>query len=131
MGKWILRGVALVVAAFGAYAVYDYYRAGFHTRPDMPPGAFSISFTTGMRAILVDVPNERDTRRYFGFPAEVPFYLEDTWSTCSPPTVQEAPEAERFMAQRDFPGERLEVVCRIQVEEETVIRGIITTVPKL
>ena len=131
MGKWVFRSIVLVVIAFGAYAIYDYYRAGLNTRPDMPPGAFSISFTTGMRAILVDVPNERDTRRYFGFPFEVPFYLEDTWSICSPPKMTEMSDAESFMSLRDFPGERFEVVCRIQVEDETVVRGIITTVPKL
>jgi len=97
----------------------------------MPPGSFSISFKNGLRAILVDVPNERDTRRYFGFPVEVPFYLEDVWSFCSPPSDEEAAQVQQFMAQRDFPGERFEAVCRIQVDDETVVRGLITTVPKL
>ncbi len=121
----------VAVACFVGYGIYDYFRAGLHTRPEMPQGAFSISFKTGFRAILVDVPNERDTRRYFGYPAEVPFYLEDAWSICSPPTSDEEPEAVAFMEAQDFPGARFEVVCRIQVDDETVIRGVITTVPRL
>lgn len=131
MWKWILRIGLIAVVGYVGYGAYDYYRAGLHTRPEMPPGAFSISFKSGFRAVLVDVPDERDTRRYFGYPFEVPFYLEDTWSICSPPTEEEAPEAAAFMEAQDFPGARFEVVCRIQVDDETVVRGVITTVPKL
>lgn len=97
----------------------------------MPPGAFSFSFKNGLRAVVVDIPDERGNRRYFGYPTEVPFYLEDAWSICSPPTAEEAPAATAFMEAQDFPGDRFEAVCRIQVDDETVVRGIITTVPRL
>ena len=124
--------VAVVaLGAFGAFAAYGYFRAGNHTLPEMPKGSFPISFKNGFRAILVDVPNERATRRYFGYPLDVPFYIEDAWSFCSPPNNEESADVEQFMSQRNFPGERFEVICRIQVDDETVVRGLITTVPKL
>lgn len=131
MWKWIIRVGLVAVLGFVGYGAYDYYRADLHTRPEMPPGAFSMSFKNGLRAILVDVPNERETRRYFGYPADVPFYLEDAWSLCSPPTEKEKLQTEAFMKAQDFPGSRFEVVCRIQVDDETVTRGFITSVPRL
>ncbi len=97
----------------------------------MPEGAFSISFTSGLRAILVDVPNEREARRYFGFPMEVPFYLKDSWSFCYPPTSEDADQVAAFMKARNWPGERFEVVCKIKVDNDVVVRGVITTVPKI
>lgn len=122
----LLGAVGLV-----GWGVYDYRMAGLHTRPDMPPGAFSISYKSGLRAILVDVPDERETRRYLGYPADVPFYIEDAWTFCSPPEGDEVAEAERWLAEGDQPGMRVEAICRIDVDGETVIRGIITTVPRL
>jgi len=126
MWKWIVGGLIVIWAGF---AVYDYYRAGLHTRPEMPDGAFSISYKNGLRAILVDVPNDRETRRYFGYPTDVPFYLEDAWSICKPPTDDELQEFKEV--KNDNPGERFEGICRIQVDEDVVIRGIVTSVPKL
>lgn len=126
MWKWV---IGLLVCAGVGYVAYDYYRADLHRRPDMPEGAFSISYKNGLRAILVGVPNERETRRYFGFPADVPFYLEDAWSFCTPPTEMEVKEFESKRNQN--PGERLEAICRIDVDGDVVVRGLITTVPKL
>lgn len=131
MWKWIGRALIVAVVAFVGYGAYDYYQADLHTRPDMPWGAFSISYKNGMRAILVDVPNEKETRRYFGYPAEVPFYIEDAWAFCTPPEGSEKAEAEKFIKEFSGPGERFEVVCRVKVDNETVIRGFITSVPRL
>lgn len=131
MRKWITRGLVLAVACYGGYALWDYYRGGFFSRPDMPEGAFSISYTNGLRAILVDIPDEQSTRRYFGFPQDVPHYLRDAWATCSPPTEEERPNAQKFIADRNMPGERFEAVCRLQVDNDLVIRGLITSVPRL
>ena len=125
------RIVLIVILAFGGYAAYDYYTAGLHTRPEMPEGAFSRSFKNGLRAIFVDMPDERETRRYFGFPSEVPFYLKDSWSWCSPPTKQERALAAPFMAKRDWPGQRFDAVCKVTVEGKEVIRGLIVTVPRV
>lgn len=97
----------------------------------MPPGAFSLSYKNGLKAILVDVPDERETRRYFGYPADVPFFVEDAWSYCSPPDDEEVAQAERWLSVSDQPGMRVDAICRVDVDGEAVIRGIITTVPKL
>lgn len=135
MWRWVGVVVLLGLFALVGWGVYDYRSAGLHTRPDMPPNAFSLSYKNGLRAILVDVPDERDTRRYFGYPTEVPFYLEDAWSFCSPPEGQEAAVYEAWLDEADErgrpPGMRVEAVCRIDVEGEKVIRGVITTVPRL
>lgn len=131
MWKWLTRIVVVVLVAGGGYAAYDYFMAGFHTRPEMPEGAFSISYKNGLRAILIDVPNEQETRRYFGFPQDVPFYVKDAWSLCHPPTDEEAPEVARFLQDRNMPGERFEAVCKVTVDDDVVLRGLITSVPKL
>jgi hypothetical protein len=132
MWKWIVGLILAGVAGFIGWGVYQDRLAGYHTRPEMPPGAFSISYRSGLRAILVDVPDERETRRYLGYPFDVPFYLEEAWAFCSPPEGPEIDEAERWLESGDdMPGMRVDAVCRLDVDGETVIRGIIATVPKL
>lgn len=131
MWKWIGRAALLGVIGFVGWVAYDYYRADLHNRPEMPSGAFSLSYKNGLKAILVDVPDERETRRYFGYPADVPFYIEDAWSFCSPPEGDEVAETERWLAASEQPGMRIEAICRIDVDGETVVRGIITSVPRL
>lgn len=131
MWKWVRRIVLAAFAAGGLYTAYDGYRAGYHTRPKMPEGAFSLSYKSGLRAILVDVPDDRETRRYFGFPSDVPFYVKDAWSFCAPPTEEEAEHVASVMNSRNWPGERFEAICKIKVDSDVVVRGIITSVPKL
>ena len=131
MRKWIVRAAMVAVIGFVGYGAYDYYRAGLHTRPEMPPDAFSLSFKGGMRGIMVDVPDDRETRRYRAYPSDVPSYMEFAWSTCSTPTNEEAPHVERWMTENHVPGNRFEAVCRIEVDDETVVRGFITSVPRL
>lgn len=60
---------------------------------------------------------------------KVPFYLEDAWSFCAPPTEIEI--AEIMTARGDNPGERIEGVCKIDVDGDVVVRGFVTSVPKL
>lgn len=122
--------ITVVVAVVG-YIAYDSYKAGLHTRPDMPAGAFSLSYKNGMRAILVDVPDERQSRRYLGTPMKVPFYLGDAWSFCYPPNNDEMAQFATLIRSREWPGERFEAVCKITVDSEVVVRGFITTVLKL
>ena len=126
MWKWALGAL---IASGIIYVIYEYLDAGLNTRPEMPKGAFSISYKNGMRAILTGVPNERFSRRYFGYPADVPFYLEKAWSFCNPPTEGES--AEFKSAREHNPGERLEGICLIDVDGEIIMRGFITSVPKL
>lgn len=126
MWKWV---ILVIILGGGGYMAYDSYMAGHHTRPEMPEGAFSLSYKNGLRGILVDVPNEKETRRYLGVPMEVPFYLKDSWSWCRPPTEEEGPQVAQFMAERDWPGQRFEAVCKITVDGAEVVRGLIISVP--
>lgn len=130
MWKWIVRLVGIGLIGALGYAYIDYRKAGLHLRPEMPLGAFSISYRNGLRAILVDVPDERETRRYFGFPTELPLY-EDAWSFCSSPKDDEQAEVDRWLVAQDQPGLRVDAVCRLDIDGEIVVRGLIATVPKL
>lgn len=129
--KWIIWIVLLAAGGYIAYGAYDYHMAGYHTRPDMPEGAFSLSYKSGLRGILIDLPNEKATRRYLGVPMEVPFYLEESWSWCHAPTQEEIARAAPIMAERNWPGHRLEAVCKITVEGQELVRGLIVTVPRV
>lgn len=128
MLKWIVLVAVLIGVGFLGY---DQYRAGHFTRPPMPNGAFSLSYKNGLRAIVVGIPDEKSARRYLGFIAEVPFYLEDAWSYCRRPRDDEQENVSTFMKGRDWPGERFEAVCEIDVDGEVVVRGWITSVPKV
>lgn len=129
MLKWGILSVILMGLGYTAYQSYDAYKGGYFTRPEMPEGAFSLSYKSGLRGILVDVPEEKRTRRYLGIPLKVPFYLQDTWSWCYPPTKEYAAQVDDFMADRDWPGQRFEALCKIMVDGKEVERGIIISVP--
>lgn len=129
MKSWINLAVKLALIGAVLYGAFHYYRAGYLSRPEMPEGAHSVSFKNGLRAILVDTPNERTTRRYFGHRFQVPFYLEDVWSFCAAPTDDETKELARIYELRA--GERYKAVCKIEIENEIVPRGFITSVPRL
>lgn len=131
MWTWIRRGLVVIAVAGAGYAGWDYYRSGFYYLPELPKGAFPLSYTNGLKAILVDVPDERETRRYFGSPLAVPSYLKDVWSFCRPPTPEEQPNVAKFLTDRNLPGERFEAVCKIQADNDTVVRGLISSVPRL
>lgn len=131
MWKWLKAAVAFVAIAYVSYGIYDGYRAGYFTRPPMPEGAFSLSYKNGLRGILVGIPEEKSTRRYLAHALEVPFYLEDAWSFCYPPTEEEQQYMSAFMKIEDWPGARFEAICRIEVDNDIVVRGLIASVPKL
>jgi len=131
MWKWVFRALLIGFVGYLGYGFYDFYRAGLHTRPELPEGAFSISYANGLRAIITGVGDEDEARRYFGFPQDVPHYLKDAWSTCAPPEGHEVALAEKFLKDRNMPGERFEVVCKVTADDDVVVRGVITSVPRL
>ena len=130
MKKWIIGLFTVSFVSYAGYAAYDYYKAGYFTLPDMPDGAFSISYKNGLRAILVDIPNERGTRHYLGFPADVPDNLEKVWAFCTPPNGDELAALER-QDWSEWPEKRFEAICKIDVDGEAVVRGTILSVPRL
>ncbi|MGV6847906.1 MAG: hypothetical protein ACWA5A_05945 [Marinibacterium sp.] len=151
MGKWILRAVLVGVVGFVGYAAFDSYRGGFFNLPDLPHGAYPISFTNGFRAIVLDdevsAPHMEDApkffrrltsanpdRRYLGVPFEVARWLEGAWSWCSVPTPEEADEIFNSLPEnlkRDMQYARLDGFCEIHVDGEKVPRGLIYSVPAL
>ena len=95
----------------------------------MPDGAFSLSFNSGFRAIMLDIPDEGLDRRYFGVPFEVPFWAESAWSFCVRPDPAQQLEISESV---DLgPGSRLEAVCTLEVDGETINRGAVFSVPRL
>ena len=128
MQLWNTFGKVAVVA-IGAYFGYGFYKSGWFTRPPMPPNSFSLSFSSGFRAILVDMPNEFFSREYIAYPADVPHYLNDAWSFCRAPTEE---ELQLFLTDgRWTSGERLDAMCTLDVDGTIVFRGAIVTVPRL
>ena len=121
----IVAVAAVVILGFLGVAAYDFFRAGYHMRPKMPPGSFSFSYRNGLRAILVDLPDLREERRYLGVPMKVPASYEQSWSVCTSATPEEKDQAQDLA-----PGSRLEAVCRIKVDEAEIVRGLIYTAPK-
>lgn len=127
MIKWLLMLAVLVSAG---YSAHQYFQAGYHTRPAIPDGAFSVSFPSGLRGIVLGLP-EDETRRYLGMPLDVPSYLEETWSWCRVPTNEESPQVVQFMESRDLPGARFEAICEITLDGDVVTRGVLISVPRV
>ncbi len=119
-----------VIIALLAPGIYDYYQRGYHTLPDMAAGAWPINFTNGGRAIMVDIPNELDKRKYLETPmADVPSWFEDAWSFCKKPTDEEEKQINE-VAPPDR-GMRLDAFCSIDADGEIIPTAIIYSVPRL
>lgn len=128
MGKWVGRVSGAAIVGFVAYGGYLYVDGGYHTRPDLPPGATSFAFRSGLRAIAIDFPVDRETRQYYGIPSQVPEWAKDAWSWCRPPTEKEAAETP---ARTDLGAQsRLEAICKVDQAGQQVIRGLIYSAPK-
>ena len=124
-------GVILaIVTAVGGLFAYDYYSADLHLRPDMPEGAFSLSFADGPRVILQDMEDESFTRRYLARSYKsTPEWYRQSWSFCTAPSEAELAEAESRIA--SSPGMRLDAVCTLDVEGEIIPMAQIYSVPRL
>jgi len=130
MGKWLYRLFGIFFLSIMVYAIYIYISGGYYKRPELPANSFSISFKSGLRAILVDIPDERLDRKYFGVAFKVPFWAEDAWSYCKRPTKQESIEINNSI---NFgKGSKLEAICKAEVDKNTTItRGAVFSVPRL
>jgi len=147
--KWLKRGLLLGISVIAGIGVYDEYRGGYYSLPDLPNDAYAISFQNGFKAILYNVELEFDAhvpsqnffrrlsivdknRRYLGIPWDVAPWFEDTWSHCKA-TGQEAQEFfESSMPQElksKLAGTRFEAICLIEGDDTRVIRGAIYSVP--
>ncbi len=130
MLKWFVRAMLIAVIGFAGYAFYDYYRGGFFSAPDLQEGDFLLSYTSGFKAVMRGIQDERETRRYLGIEAnDVPSWYKDAWSICRAPSAMELDEFEQSGA--FGPGSRFDAVCEIDADGDVFIRGRIVTVPKL
>lgn len=152
MYKWIGRIIAVSVVAYLGLLVYDFNRLGLFSMPDLPQGAYYVSFKNGMRGIVLDadVPEtstgnglkffrsltiENRDRKYLGIPADVPSWFADAWSTCQAPSEQDRADIAESLSDEMRRGflvsARLEAVCRIDVDGQPLLRGVLFSVPRL
>lgn len=150
MKRWAVRIILVVVLGFACFWVYASYRQGLFSLPDLPDGAYTLSFENGLRAIVLDaeVKNlSRDNapkflrslslanrdRRYLGVPSDVQPWFKDAWSWCKAPTAEEIAELERTPDdfKRSVENARFEAICRIDVDGTDLVRGLIFSVPRL
>ncbi len=147
---WFSKLLVIGVVGYGGNYVYKLNENGYLSLPDIPTGAYPISFKNGLRGVVYDMDVTDDQyadapkifrrlvmanrdRRFIGFPSDVPRWFEDTWSTCRAGTAEERefivsslPEGMK----RDLLGARLDAICSIEIEgERPILRGLIYSVP--
>lgn len=150
MKRWVFRIIGLGFLSFAAYWAYDFHRAGYLSLPDIPDGAYTLSYASGLRAIVLDADVSDTTlteapkyfrslsranpdRKYLGIPLDVQPWFREAWSWCKSPTEQEKSEIERMPDdfQRSVENARFEAICRIDVDGTEILRGLIFSVPRL
>jgi len=150
MKRWVFWIIVFGIVGYAFYLAYNFHRAGYLSLPDIPNGAHTLSFPSGLRAIVLDadVPDTtlangpkyfrslslaNPDRRYLGFRYKVQPWFEDAWSWCKSPTEQEKAYLEQMPDdfRRTVENARFEAVCRIDVDGTEVVRGLIFSVPRL
>lgn len=151
MFKWLFRILLIGVLGLVSLGAFDSYRGGYFDLPDVPDGTLLISFKNGLRAMVVGLEVDDPTvaerapffrrlthadkdRKFLGFPAEVPSWFEDAWSTCVPATDAEREELHRSFSddvKRSAAGARIDAICTLDVDGQKMLRGVILSVPKL
>jgi hypothetical protein len=149
--KWIGRIIVAGIFGYLALLMYEYHHFGLFSMPDLPQGAYYVSFENGLRGVVLnaDVPQtstgdgpkffrslsiENRERKYLGIPSEVPSWFADAWSICQAPTEQEQVGITESLPddlRRSLGNARFEAVCRIDVDGEPLMRGLVFSVPNL
>lgn len=152
MPKFITKTIGLVAVLLVGYSVYDGYKAGYFNLPDMPEGAYQISFASGLRGIILEaevsdasvgdypkwmrrLSQANPERRYLGLPFDVPEWFVGAWSYCQSPNQEEKAELARTLPQDmqiDLTGARFDFICRLNLDsDEQLLTGLIFSVPQL
>lgn len=147
---WIGKLLIVGIVGYAGYSVYGLHRGGYFSLPDLPRGAYPISFRSGLRGIVYDMDVTDDQyadaprifrrlsmanrdRRFIGLPAEVPRWFEDTWATCRHGTEEEREYIVSNLTEdvrSQMIGARLDAICTIEIEgERPMLRGLIYSVP--
>ena len=130
MLKKLLAIMAIIVAGYVGYETYKMHRAGYFDMPELGHNDFFLSFKSGFRGVLRDIPDERPARRYLAYRASnVPEWFQETWSECRRPVEEEQAAFEQHVDVG--PGGRLEAICEIDAEGDIFVRGWFTSVPNL
>lgn len=128
MWKWLL--VAAIVGG-GAWSAYDaHLHAVFDVPEDMPDGAWTFASRSGFRAILIDIPDDRENRAYRAYPnSKTPEWFIKTWATCRP--ISDAQLSAILAAPgTKQPGLRWEALCEIEADGDRFVRGWIASTPR-
>lgn len=151
MVKWIFRLLLISIVGLFGYVIFESYQKGYFSIPDMPDGSYVFSYKSGMRGIVLDAevldPSIADMpqffrriafanpeRSYFAVPFQVAPWMQTAWSTCTAPTEEERVGYAEGMPEdlkQNLAYSRFEAVCRITVDGEVVVRGLLYSVPKL
>lgn len=147
---WFTKLLLVGVVGYTGYSAFDLHRGGFFSLPDIPDGAYPISFKSGFRAIVYDMEvtdaQYADTpkifrrltlanpdRRFLGLVSDVPRWFEETWSKCRRGTDEEREQIVSTMPEdvrKEMVGARLDAICFIEIEgERPMLRGLIYSVP--
>lgn len=150
--RWTVRLLVIGVLGYVGYSAYDLYRGGFFSMPDLPDGAYTISFKSGFRgivqgievsdpsyadapAILRQLSSANPDRNYLGSPMEVAPWFEEVWSTCAPPNDEERAYVEANLPEdmkRRVQGARFDALCYIETDDrQRILRGLLYSVPKV
>jgi hypothetical protein len=149
---WITKLVVLGVVGYGGYEAYLLHKGGYFDLPVVPYGAYTVSFKSGLRGIVLDAEVSNDAladshkifrrlsdanpdRRYLGIPMDVPYWFEDVWSTCIKPSEDELQYIEASLSDAEkqkLIGARLDAFCYIETDgKKRIARGLIYSVPNL
>lgn len=149
---WVSKIIVLGVVGYVGVGAYGLYKGGYFDLPEVPDGAYPISFKSGLRGIVLDaevsearyanmpaffrrLSYANPDRRYFGMPYDVSPWFEDAWSTCIAPTEVEREQISASMpdeTKRKMVGARLDALCYIEADGgQRIARGLIYSVPDL
>ena len=150
VGRWIIRGAVAAIVIYAGLVGYEAHKYGDFSLPDLPDGAFTLSFKSGFRAIVIDAEVDdyvakdsskhfrrlgyaNSRRKYLGYPVDVPSWFKHAWSWCRPPTQEETAQRENWPEdlKKLFATARFDAVCTIEADGKTIPRGLIFSVPRL
>jgi hypothetical protein len=153
---WVSKVISLGLLGWVGYEAFEMHRAGYFDLPDLPDGAYTVSFKNGLRGIVLDADVPDNTRaggpemfrtlssadparRYIGIAVDVAPWFEKAWSTCSRPSEEEKGQISAMMTEmpewkeirQDLVGARFDAICYVETDDKMRIpRGFVYSVPR-
>lgn len=147
---WFSKLLLIGVIGYGGYYIHKLNEAGYLSLPEIPSGAYPISFPNGFRGIVYDMEVTdslhadapkifrrltlaNKDRRFFSIVYDVPEWFEKSWTKCAPGTEEERASAMATIPQdmqQELIGARLDAICYLELEgDRPLLRGLIFSVP--